>query len=426
MNISLIEILHSKITKRHKKHILLAGVVLLIFCLIANSCSFKGKFKIREWILTRSSELVFTFDEMKIVIPVDDLDISIPKTSGQKLSKKEIDSLKAEISHYGSRILRDKKNLEKKNSNYTEEDIKPELEIINNYFDGSVRSRSSYGDRFTFCTNNENQVVFLSLNFDNNMHESFYFHKNALVANSRRIQTPYSTYWVGFEPHGDWKIKSSLSYFKNNRMVEYNFDVDYPSKRGKRNKDRHRKRHNNLGILSKQQLETAFFFKAIAEYLVEHESINCRKREASYQDGVDGFMKDFSEYFDKELLDSLLTEKVEFNDEAHLEIDFLGNVLNVRIPSASIDEYYKQRRIPAKLQHDNRIAEELERVLLLTKWIPASKKCSPISSEKTLGFSFRERERRRYPPNPKQKYVIGDYFWGFHFNPIYFTGQKSY
>ena len=426
MNINRALSLLSNLIRQHKRKFLFAGVALIFILLIAKSCSFKGKFKTHEWILTRSSELFFTFDEMRIRIPVDELDISIPKTSRQKLSESEIDSLKSEINHYGSRIHRDKKWLGSTHIDYTEEDIKRKLKILNNCFDGYLRSKTSYGDNFTFCTNKENQVVYIALEFENNMSERFYFDNCNLVANTRRIQTPYSTYFVGFEPHGDWKIKFSSSCFKNNRMVEYNFEVDYPSKRGKRNKDRYSKKYRNLRSFSKQQLKTAFFFKAVAEYLVEHESINCRWREASYQGGVDGFMKDFSEYFDKELLTNLLETKIKFADRAFLKIDSLGNVLDVRIPSATISEYYNQREIPIKLQNDKRIAEELERVLLLTKWIPASKKCRQISSKKTLGLSFKEREKRRYPPNPKQKNVVGDYFWGFHFNPKFFTGQKSY
>ncbi len=330
--------------------------------MLLRTSSFDGGFSSKEQSLMNKSVLRYKiysigipsrYRQFIITVPVSKIKVQGIEPRKNNLTEEqiyiELDSMHDYISN-----LRIEKDYFTKYKNYKSKNLK----YINNYY-------GNYIDDvwFEFFVNKNSKVVAINTTYDGKRDSYFYFRNDTLIYNLRRRMTVDGTSMIGMEQHISWKTETSSCSYSGNRMI----------------------RANNKGLsdYQDQRLKAGYFYKGIAEYLINHDSINCSYRDAKYNGTDSQFKASFFSLFDKEIMSELFEYKKPLVTSAHIKFDSTGNITDISVKNsprwnASSSDSLLYRNVK----------NEMERILLLMEWETAKFNCKPIGSEKKIRFNY--------------------------------------
>ena len=294
----------------------------------------------------------------------------------------------------------------------------PILDYIKKSYTGWLRKSDSnaYSPsiHYEFYLNEKGEILAIHYNHradNSNIFEKTYYFENdkiAVIHEHVSKETGTSGGFVNSVVHTEGYDKHF--YFINNELAhfsEYMFGNENCLLHEEEPKLPSKWKTKRIG---NDQSENAYFLLSVGKFLLQHDSIDCQTKKASFPNGYQYFVKFFDKNFDRALHYNLEQHKFNFYNTLEFSIDSFGRTSNFTFRDTS--KYHD----PEMLQLDSLTRKEIIRIVGAKEWNSATKRCIPRNSSKRINIWFNKKiNRSQWDPKRRTN---------FTFNADQFTGER--
>lgn len=331
-----------------------------------------------------SDNVQFVSDNITIKIPTDSLvnvvQSDIKRKNTPKLyTKKEMADLRGNIFRFVGLVNKEARRIETVNIDM--DYVRRVSKYIHAYYSGYMRVGSHDFSCHIYTDSLYNIILTqLVLQKESGVEytESVYYKNGFPISLSKHRRQ-------GVLSLANWHTWESTMYESKGKEYLFNRDCVFEYIEIKTNKKRKYSNDISKRISKKEGLNTKTMYE-FASYIVKSEKWKCLNRNATYSASFYQFKEFLRKNYDYNT-NKLLEKNYKVNVMLEMTIDEIGKctIKDVSIQLSSRN-FKKNRKV--NLEYNRIIKNEIIRMMVLTKWIPAKKDCKTISSKKIINIYF--------------------------------------